>query len=308
VAVCDLNGERAEEIAAKYGARSFTADYRALLGNPEIAAVSVATPDHLHRDIAVACAEAGKHLLVEKPLATTIEDAAAIVEAAERNGVRLMVDFHNRVNPPMVAAREAIRRGDIGTPAYVYARLSNTTMVATEMLRWAGHSSALWFLASHMVDLVRWMLGDEVARVYAVGRDGILRRMGVQTADFHVATLEFRNGAVGVFEHAWILPRTHATVKDLKLEILGSAGAINVDGSHNRALEIYSAEKAAFPDLLAPPTGAHLTGFVLDSIAYFVDAVVRDAPVLATGADGIAATRIICAILESAETRQPVML
>jgi predicted dehydrogenase len=308
VAVCDLNGERAREIAAKYSARSFTSDYRELLANPEIAAVSVATPDHLHRDIAVACAEAGKHLLVEKPLATTVDDAEAVVAAAERNGVRLMVDFHNRVNPPMVAAREAIRRGEIGTPAYVYARLSNTTMIATEMLRWAGQSSALWFLASHMIDVVRWMLDDEVVKVYAVGREGILRGMGVPTADFHVATLEFRRGAVAVFEHAWILPRTHATVKDLKLEILGSAGAINVDGSHNRTLEVYSDEKAAFPDLLAPPTGAHLTGFVLDSIAYFVDAVMRDAAVLATGADGLATTRIICAILDSAAAGHPVKL
>jgi predicted dehydrogenase len=308
VAVCDLNAERAQEIAAKYGARGFAADYRKLLANPEIAAISVATPDHLHRDIAVACAEAGKHLLVEKPLATTVEDAQAITEAAERNGVHLMVDFHNRVNPPMVAARDAIRRGDIGTPAYVYARLSNTILVATDMLRWAGQSSALWFLASHMIDLVRWMLEDEVVKVYAVGREGILRGMGVPTSDFHVATLEFRNGAVAVFEHAWILPRTHATVKDLKLEILGSAGAINVDGSHNRALEIYTAEKAAFPDLLAPPTGAHLTGFVLDSIAYIVDAVSGDASVLATGEDGVATTRIICAIQESVQTGMPVVL
>jgi predicted dehydrogenase len=159
-----------------------------------------------------------------------------------------------------------------------------------------------------MIDVVRWMLDDEVARVYAVSREGILRELGVPTADFHVATVEFKRGTVAVFEHAWILPRTHATVKDLKLEILGSAGAINVDGSHNRALEIYTAERAAFPDLLAPPTGAHLTGFVLDSIAYFVDAVTLGVPVLATGEDGVATTRVICAILESVERGVPVTL
>lgn len=308
VAVCDLDGDRATQIAECYGARIATTDYRELLSNPEIDAVSIATPDHLHRDVAVAFAEAGKHLLVEKPLATTVEDAEAIAEAARRSGVKLMVDFHNRVNPPLVAARDAILRGDIGTPAYVYARLSNTTMVATEMLRWASKSSALWFLASHMVDVVRWMLADEVERVYAVSRDGILHGLGVQTPDFHVATVEFKRGAVAVFEHAWILPRTHATVKDMKLEILGSAGSINVDASHNRTLEIYTAQKAAFPDVLAPPTGVHLTGFVLDSIAYFVDMVTRDAPALATGEDGIATTRIICAVLESAATRQPIFL
>lgn len=308
VAVCDLNLERAQAIAARYGARYATADYRQLLADPAVRAVSVALPDHLHREVAVAAAAAGKDLLVEKPLATTVADAEAIVAAAEAAGVRLVVDFHNRVNPPMVAARDAIRRGDIGRPSYVYARLSNTTQVPTEMLRWSGHSSALWFLASHMVDVVRWMLADEPARVYAVRRDGVLRELGVDTADFHVATLEFRGGAVAVFEHAWILPRTHATVKDLKLEILGSKGAINIDGSHNRALELYTAERAAFPDLLAPPTGEHLTGFVLDAIACFVETVAGGAPPLATGADGVAVTRILCAIEESAAAGRPIEL
>ena len=86
VAVCDLNGERAKEIAEKYNARRYTTEFKELLSNPEIEAVSVATPDHLHREVAVAFAEAGKHLLVEKPLATTVEDAEAISEAARKNG------------------------------------------------------------------------------------------------------------------------------------------------------------------------------------------------------------------------------
>jgi predicted dehydrogenase len=308
VAVCDLNGQRAAQIAERYGARSHTSDFTELLNNPEIEAVSIATPDHLHKDVAIAFAQAGKHLLVEKPLATTVEDAEAIDTAAKEAGVKLVVDFHNRFNPPMVSARDAIRRGDLGTPAYVYARLSNTTMIATDMLKWANKSSALWFLASHMVDIVRWMLDDEVKRVYAVSRKGILQGLGVDAPDFHVATVEFKKGAVAVFEHAWILPRTHATVKDLKMEILGSKGAINIDASHNRTLEIYSAEKAAFPDLMAPPTGDHLTGFVLDSIAYFIDSITLDAPIRATGEDGIATTKIICAILDSVEKGEPVEL
>ncbi|MGY0020400.1 Gfo/Idh/MocA family protein [Streptomyces sp. YJ-C3] len=307
-AVCDMRPGRAEEIAATYGAAHATRDHRDVLADATIDAVSIATPDHLHRDLAVAAAEAGKHILVEKPLATTVEDARAIDDAARANGVKLMVDFHNRVNPMMYSAQQAIARGDIGTPAYVYSRLSNTLGVATGMLSWAGHSSALWFLASHTIDVVRWMLDDEVTRVYAVSRDKILRERGIPTADFHAATVEFAGGAVAVFESAWILPDTHSTVKDLKLEILGDKGALNIDGSHNRALELYTAERSTFPDLYAPPTGEHLTGFVLDAIAYFVDAVVFDKPVLATGQDGIEVTRILCAIEESVRSGQPVDL
>lgn len=305
--VCDLNEARGSQIAERYGARHFGTDYREVLADPEVIAVSIATPDHLHRDVAVAAAEAGKHILVEKPLATTVEDASAIVDAAKASGVKLVVDFHNRVNPPMVSARDAIRRGDIGKPSYFYSRLSNTTLVATQMLRWASNSSALWFLASHMVDIVKWMVGDEVKRVFAIRRDGILKEMGINTADFHVVTLEFAGGAVAVFENAWILPPSHSTVKDLKLEILGSKGAIYIDGSHNRTLEVYG-EKSTFPDLLAPPTGIHLTGFVLDSISYFVDTIIRDDLPIATGEEGLEITRILCAIEESATLGRPLDL
>jgi predicted dehydrogenase len=308
VAVCDLDDERARAVATQYGARLHTTKLDDLLHHPDIAAISVATPDNAHRHIAIACAQAGKHLLVEKPLATTVEDAEAIVAAARAAGVTLMVDFHNRVNPPYVSARDAIRRGDIGTPTYIYARLSNTTYVPMEMLKWAGSSSALWFLGSHIIDLVCWMLDDTPRKVYAVKREGILHGLGVTAPDFHVATVEFHKGAVAVCENAWILPRTHAATKDMKFEILGSKGALYVDTSHNRALEIYSAEKATFPDLLAPPLGEHLTGFILDSIAHFVDAVTMGKPVLATGEDGIRNTRIIRAIMESAERGEAIEL
>ena len=173
VAVCDLNAERAREIADKYSVAHVYSDYRELLARPDIAAVSIATPDSAHREIAVAAAEAGKHILVEKPLAMTIEDAEAILAAVKAAGVKLMVDFHNRVNPAFVQTRQAVRNGDLGELKYIYARLSNTSFVPTQMLPWASRSSALWFLASHTLDMSCWLLEDRPRRVYAgqpVGR------------------------------------------------------------------------------------------------------------------------------------------
>ncbi|MCA1554548.1 MAG: Gfo/Idh/MocA family oxidoreductase [Chloroflexi bacterium] len=236
VAVCDLDRERARSVAEQYGAPNVYAHIDELLADPHVVAVSIATPDHAHREVALACAQAGKHILCEKPLATTVEDAEAIVHAAREAGVILMVDFHNRVNPPYIGARDAIRRGEIGTPTYIYARLSNTTFVPMEMLKWSSQSSALWFLGSHTLDLACWLLDDEPRKVYAVSRSGILQSLGVNAPDFHVATVEFSKGAVAVFENAWILPRTHAATKDMKFEILGSGGAIYVDASHHRTL------------------------------------------------------------------------
>src|SRR5690606_12051319 len=141
--------------------------------------------------------------------ATTIDDAEAMIDAARKAGVKLMVDFHNRTNPPMVAARDAVARGDIGRPSYVYARHSNTATVPQDMLKWSSNSSALWFLGSHMIDVVGWILDDKPVRAYVVSREGVLKELGVDAPDFHVATVEYAKGTVAVFEHAWILPRTY---------------------------------------------------------------------------------------------------
>jgi predicted dehydrogenase len=299
-AVCDRDAARAEAIATRYGARRWTADLDSILRDPAIDAVSIATPDHAHRDVALACLAARKHVLIEKPLATSLAEAREIAAAARTSGVKVVIDFHNRLNPPMVAARDARASGELGTPAYVYARLSNRLDVPETMLRWSAQSSALWFLGSHMIDIVCWILGELPTRVFALKRQTILAAKGIAAPDFHVAVLEFPSGVVANFEHAWFLPRTQLAIKDLKLEILGSEGAVYIDGSHNRALEIYGAAKGRFQDVLVPAYGPRMTGFVLDAIAAFVDTVVDDAPPLATLEDGLANVRIVEKIIESA--------
>ena len=311
VAVCDLNEGRAREVADRYGVPNVYTDYRDLLARDDIAAVSVATPDFAHREIAVAAANAGKHLLVEKPIATTAADADAIVRAADAAGVKLMVDFHNRVNPAFVTARQAVRDGELGELKYIYLRLSNTTWVPTQMFAWASQTSALWFLASHTFDLACWLLEDRPARVYAVSRSGVLKEMGVDTQDFHIAIVEFQGGAVVTLENCWILPETAPNLIDFKVELLGSAGAMYVNTSDNRTVEKYTRAEASLPDTLGftlDPDSARLSGFVLESIARFVDAVVADAPVLATGAEAALVTRVLTAIEESARRGQPVDL
>jgi predicted dehydrogenase len=310
VAVCDQNEARAREVAERYGARTYYTDYVQLLAEPDISAVSIATPDFAHSEIALAAAQAGKHILCEKPLATTVEEAQSIVDAAARAGVKLMVDFHNRVNPPFVAARESVRDGAIGTPSYAYARLSNTTFVPLEMLSWADRSSALFFLGSHAIDIMRFILNDTVARVHAVSRSGILKGLGVDAPDFHVAIAEFEHGAVVTFENAWILPRSQPMVYDFKVEVLGSEGALYVDSSHHGAFELHSAGRLSYGDVLGvtPTSDLRVSGFVLEAISRFADAVLHDRPVLATGEDGVEASRIVDAIKRSAETGQPIDL
>src|ERR1700761_5143763 len=114
VAVCDVDAGRAEAMRARFGARQAYTDLAALLANPAIEAVTVATPDFAHSAIILAALAAGKHVMSEKPLATDVAETERVVAAAKQSGRMLMLDFHNRVNPPVVALREAVAGGELG--------------------------------------------------------------------------------------------------------------------------------------------------------------------------------------------------
>jgi len=310
VAVCDVSPERAEAMKAETGAKAAYTRHEDLIADPHVDAVSIATPDFTHTPIILAALAAGKHVLSEKPLATTLEEANAIADAAARSKAKLMVDFHNRVSPAIVQVREAVASGEIGRPVHGSARLSNTTFVPLEMLSWASRSSALWFLGSHALDALRFVLADEVKRVYAVSREGVLASRGVATKDVHLAILEFAKGTVVTMENSWLLSPDNPQVFDFKLELVGDKGQVQADPSHNGAVRRLTGKGLRYADVLGvAPTGAtRVGGFVFEAIARFVDAVLRDAPLLADVADGLAATRALAAIEQSAASGRPVDL
>lgn len=306
VAVCDVNKERAEQIAKKFGATRCYTRYEDLLADHDVDAVSVATPDHLHCEVGVAAARAGKDILMEKPLALTVPDAQTIIDAASKAGVKLMVDFHNRWNPPFNMLKRSVDAGELGEPQLINARLNNTIWVPTEMLRWAGQSATIWFTGSHLIDIVCWLMGSAVTKVYSVSRSRVLAARGITTPDFFETTLEFASGAVAFVENCWILPNSEPSVVDFKLRCVGSKGSATVDTTHNRAFEQYG-ERAGYRDVLGLVSvfGKQI-GFTLESIHYFADCVIHNRQPSPTGEDGLRNTAVICAALRSAETGQPV--
>ena len=307
--ICDLDEGLVKRRAAEYGAKAWTTDYRGVLDQPDIAAVSIVTPDHAHRQIAVAAAEAGKHILIEKPLATTVDECEAILAAAEANGVRIMVDFHNRFNVPFVNAKRAIEDGEIGEPQMLSMRLNDTIFVPTGMLSWAGKSTVAWFLASHGVDLVRWLMDDEIVRVHSVARSRVLAKMGINTPDFFQTILELAKGGVAHIENCWIMSTSMPTVFDFKVELIGDKGTLFADLSSHRMLQKYTPAEAVYPDCTAVPmVHGRYVGFAIESIRHWLDSVIQDKDPMITGEDGLAATRVVCAIHESAESGQPVEL
>ncbi len=307
VAICDSNLSRAEALAEKYHIPNAYASVDDMLGAGGFDAVSIVTPDHLHADVAVKCAEAKKHMLIEKPLATTREDVFRIVNAAKRNGVRVMVDMHNRWNPPFVEAHRLVRLGQLGTLRSAYLRLNDIKQIATGMLSWAANSSILWFLGSHSLDLLQWLFQDEVSRVYTVSNRGVLDSLGVPVDDTFQTTLEFRSGGAAQMENSWIEPNAYLRANDIKCSLCGSKAMISIDASSHNLIQLYSDQKASVPDILARnEIHGHVKGFAYESIRDFVDSLLTDRPFVVSLEEGARASLAILAIIESARTHKPV--
>ena len=207
----------------------------------------------------------------------------------------------------MYLAQQDIQQGKLGKILSAYYRLNDSVMVPLEMLSWAAESSILWFLGSHTVDTLRFLLQDEVKRVYSVSREGHLKSLGVDVPDLYQSILEFASGAVATIENSWIIPKTSPKVNDIKVNVTGTKGMFNMDLTNNQAVERYLEDKADHPDILVNPMVQEMpVGFAYESIRAFVNALALGRPIRATLEDGIKVSQVILAIFESAEKRVPV--
>ncbi len=307
VGVCDMHMDKAQQIVDKLQVGKAYDSYHNMFETCGCDAVAIVTPDFAHGDIAVAAAEQKKHILIEKPLATTHEDVHRIVEAVTKNNVRAMVDLHNRWSPPFNAAYHAVQRGELGDVYSAYMRLNDTKWVATDFIPWAAKSSILWFLGSHSLDTLRWFFNDEVARVYSVSREGILKGMGVDTVDEYLTTIEFRNGGVAQMENGWITPNANPCVNDIKFNVLGTKGMIAIDASNHNLIQQYTDSTVTTPDVLVQNTiFGKAKGFAFESIRGFVDCLLTGEAFPVSLYDAANTSLAILAIMESAQSRMPV--
>ena len=307
VAICDQNKAKAQALAEKMGIPEHYDDYEEMFKKSSCDAIAIVTPDFAHAAIAVAAANNKKHLLIEKPLATTRDDVRAIVDAVEKNNVRAMVDLHNRWSPAFNVAHQSLENGELGTPYNAYMRLNDVKWVATDMLPWAAKSSILWFLGSHSLDTLRWFFNDDVARVYSVSREGILKGLGVDTVDTYLTTLEFKNGGIAHMENGWITPNANPCLNDIKFTILGDKGMISLDVSNHNMIQKYTDEKVTVPDMVVQHSiFGYPKGFAFESIRGFVDCILSGAEFPVSVYDAANTSIAILAIMESAKTRMPV--
>lgn len=307
VAVCDMDRARADAFAAEFSIPRSFGSHTQMISECALDAVSIVTPDFAHAQVACDCANAGLDMLIEKPLATTYEDVERIVEAVRKNRVRVMVDLHNRWNPPFAIAKESLDKGELGEPRSAYFRLNDQMWVATDMLSWAAKSSILWFLGSHAVDTVRWFFNDEIDSVFAVSTAGVLKSKGVDTEDVFQSILKFKKGGIATLENGWITPNSSPCVNDIKFNITGDKGMINLDLSNNQMIERFTEKKADHPDILVQHfIHGKAMGFAYESIRHFIDKLVSGGEFLVSLEDAANVSFVILAIMESAKTGKPV--
>jgi len=304
VAVCDIDESRAKGFARKYGGRA-TTSVEGIAADPDVQAVSVATPDFAHREVCEAIVAAGKHLLVEKPLATTVADARAICRAVEKAGVLGMVDFHNRYHPGLVPIKQRLDAGDMGRPLMLYARLSDRLEVATEWFGWSGRSGPEWFLGSHLADLACWLMGAYPTRVYAQGRKDVLRKRGIGCYDAVQMSLTFPEG-FATLETSWIVPQEWPMLVDFVVSLQATEGRGDMtfgdQGSQLAAGGTYGRPMLSGKE----PAGPDEFGFLSLPIRRFVRAVLAEAESPMPLEWGLRNVQILAAAGESLDTGQVV--
>jgi len=226
-AVCDPVRARADGIASKFAVPAHY-DIDDFLARKDIDAVAVLTPSGMHAAHVIACAKAGKHVVVEKPMALRLQDADDMIRACDVAGVKLFIVKQNRFNVPVVKAREALESGRFGRLILGTVRVRwcrDQAYYDQDAWRgtWAYDGGVLSNQASHHIDMLEWFFGDVVS-VHARSVTALAR---IETEDTAVATLKFRNGALGIIEAT-----TAARPTDLEgsLSILGEKGAIEIAG------------------------------------------------------------------------------
>jgi predicted dehydrogenase len=326
VAACDASGERARAFAERYGVQAYT-DVRAMLCGTGVQALCVATPHPLHAEPTLAAAEAGVHVLVEKPLAAQLADCDAMLAAAQRSGMRLACISQRRLFEPVQRVRAAIAAGKIGRPVLGVVAMFNWRDQAYYQSdpwrgRWASEGGGVLVnQAPHQLDLLCWLMDDAIAEVSGYWAN--LNHPYIEVEDTAVATVRFQQGGlasitVSVSQKPGLFTKVH---------LHGATGAsVGVETDSGPSFVAGMSQVAAPPlnDLWTIPGEEHfLAQFQAEDRAHFaridattyyhslqirdfLQAILQGRPPLVSGAQGREVVALITAIYRSQRERRPI--
>ena len=310
VAVCDVIEEKSKKLGEQFDIPYYT-DMDTMMQNEDIDVVSVLTESGYHAKHVINLAKYGKHIVVEKPMALTLDDADAMIKSCYENNIRLFVVKQNRFNVPVVKLREAIesdRFGQLvlGTIRVRWCRDQAYYDQADWRGKWSMDGGVLTNQASHHIDLLEWMMGD-VESVFAKSMTALV---DIEAEDTGIVMLKFRNGALGIIEAT-----TAVRPKDLEgsISVLGEKGTVEIGGfAVNKMLHWNFTEEREGDDEVMekysvnPP---NVYGF--GHQAYYehvVDSILNNKTNWVDGLVGRKSLELITAIYESIETGREVFL
>jgi UDP-N-acetylglucosamine 3-dehydrogenase len=298
------NADLAEEEAAQYSV-PYYADYRELLARDDLVGVYVGTEPRRHLEVVREAASRGKHVLCDKPIALTLEEADEIIRLAREAGVKLMVPFNPRFQLPVMKVKEALDSGQAGKLVSIFAIKYGklpTKIPGPADYGWlmdpeqAGGGGFL-DIGIHAVDALRWLAGSEARRVYA--HVGTALYEGLPVDDIGTMTVEFENGVVGALSAGWANPDSYPTWLDVRFEILTTESAFLINSPYHDywCYGTIRAERQYW-------WRRDIDGLVDE----FVQAILEDREPAITGEDARAALAIALAAYESARTGQVISL
>lgn len=310
VAVCDKVISKAETISNKYGVTAYSC-YHEMMDSENIDVVVILTESGVHASNTIDLAKYGVDIVVEKPMALTLADADAMIEACDRNNVKLFVVKQNRFNVPVVQLRNALESGRfgkliMGTVRVRWCRPQEYYDQDPWRGTWAYDGGVLTNQASHHIDLLEWMMGD-VESVFAKSKQALA---DIEAEDTAVVLLKFKNGALGVIEAT-----TAIRPKDLEgsISVLGETGSVEIGGFAVNEMKIWNFSEMTDEDesviekySVNPP---NVYGF--GHQAYYehvVDCIQNKTPQLVDGLRGRKSLELINAIYESIETGKEVSM
>jgi predicted dehydrogenase len=301
-ALCTRTPERLQALAKKFGVKKATADYRELLADPDIDAVSIVTMWDQHTEPAVAALAAGKHVFLEKPIASTVADCRKIIAAAKTAKGILQIGHICRFNPRYRAAKQAIAEGRIGRIVSMASRRNIPAAWTPTILNKIG---PIVGDAIHDTDLMLWFSEDRIVSTYAQTVDV----RGLKHPDIGQTIYRFAGGATATLETVWCMPEKTPYDIDERMNVVGTEGFIQIQDTFPN-LGIAAKDKFHSPDTTYWPMFEGARGGALkEEFSYFADCALKGIkPAIGTPEDAMAALQATLAAEESARTGQVVRI
>jgi predicted dehydrogenase len=310
VHIAEVRPERLAEVAAETGAGKATADYTELLANPDIDAVMISTtPETTHYPVTRAALEAGKHVLLEKPIALTLDEADELIDLAARQGLKFTIGYSQRFNPKQSLVKRSVRDGTLGHPV--------SALVSRHVTRRLGEKigsriklSPAAMEATHDIDFALWCLEPaRPVRVYAQAVERVMKPThGV--ADCMSIVITMNDGVVVTIGAGWILPPGYPNFSSTWIEFIGTDGALMIDDSHRDVVLSTMRDGSVFPLSSMPGEAVDHTyaGPMERETVHFLEAVAYDRAVLVTPGQARQVMEVYLAADLSAERNEAVSL